>query len=374
MSYTVDLCAGFDKVGEATAFTFDGVLRLLATGQWRLTAPLEGLECPDVGAVDSIIVYDESANIRYAGLVRKVAGIDGGVVRSIATTGTTLQFTGVDIYGLLAQRVAYPTPSTEAPWANAHDVRTGVGSTCAAGYITANLGSGALTNRQIPGVTVVDPTVGTTSTWAGRLQPLDQLVGRICREAGILCIADMTGPGAFRFLFRAANDHSNRLVFNDQGDLEALSRLVTPAAASYIIAAGQGELTARSFATADASDTGLDRVELVYENTNITTAAGLLSAANWQLIANGEDVSVDGQVAPGAAQRIRFGDDYELGDWLGVEVDSVRYAAQVEAVTFTLTAQRETVRPVLGRASTNEALELIRSISGIESRLNNQIR
>lgn len=372
MSYSVDLCAGFDKIGEATAFEFDGVLRLLQVGEWRLSASLAGLECEDVGSVDSVIVYDDS-DIQFAGVVRRVGSVDGGVTRSITSSGTSLEFRGVDVYGILAQRRVYPTPSTEPPWADAHDIRSGVGSSVAAGFIAANLGSTALASRQLPSVAVVDPSTGSSSTWAGRLQPLDELVGRICRESGIVCVATMTAPGEFRFLFRSPNDFSSKIIFTDQGDLEQLSRLVSPAAASHVIAAGQGQLTGRSFALASTGETGLERVELVYENTNITATDGLESAADYQLVLNGDAVSVDGQVAAGAAQTIRLGHDYELGDWIGVEVDSVRYSAQVEAVTFALSASSQVVRPVLGRASTNEALNLIRSVTGIESRLDNQI-
>jgi hypothetical protein len=184
----------------------------------------------------------------------------------------------------------------------------------------------------------------------------------------------MTAPGAYRFIFQSANDLSASIVFTDQGDLKELSRLVSPATASHVVAAGQGELAARSFATADSGVTGLDRVEVIYENTNITTVGGLTLAASTELILQGEDVSVDGLVATDAAQRVRYLDDYDLGDYLGVEVDSVRYVSQVEAVSISLSAEREVIRPVLGRASTNDALRLIRQVSGIESRFDNQIR
>lgn len=375
MTYSVDLCHGFVKVGEATAFELSAVIRLLAVGEWQLSAPLVGLECADVGAVDSIIVYDDSfvPRIMFAGIVRRVGGVDGGVTRVVAAEGTSLEFRGVDIFGLLGTRQVWPTPTTGPPWAAAHDVRTGQGSTVAAGYITANIGSGAIAARQIAGVTTVDPGVGNSSTWSGRLQPLDQMVGRVCRESGIVCVATMTSPGVYQFLFKSAADLSDQILFTDQGDLEQLSRLVTPATASYIVAAGQGELTARSFATADAGLTGINRVEAVYENTNITTGAGLATAANTELLLQGEDVSVDGLVAVNAAQRVRYLDDYQLGDWLGVEVDSVRYASQVEAVTISLTAERELIRPVLGRAATNEALSLIKQVGGLTTRFDSQI-
>lgn len=375
MTYTVDLCDGFTKIGEAAAFELSAIVRLLQVGEWQLSAPLAGLDIDDVGAVDSIIIYDDSsiARIVFAGLVRRVGGVDGGITRQITPEGTFIEFRGVDIYGLLATRQVWPSPTTEPAWPAAYDTRTGVGSTCAAGYITDNLGTGALASRQIPGVTVIDPGVGNSSTWTGRLQPLNEFVGRICRESGIVCLATMTAPGAYRFLFRTPRDLSASLLFTDQGDLEELSRLVTPATASYVVAAGQGELAARMFRTADNAASGLNRVEVIFENTNIVTAASLELAAATELLLQGEDVSVDGTIAVGATQRIRYLDDYDLGDWLGVEVDSIRYRSQVEGVTISLSAQRELVRPVLGRASTNEALNVIRHVSNLESRLDNQI-
>lgn len=375
-TYTVDLCHGFTKVGEASVFELAAIVRLLAVGEWQLTAPLVGLEVADVGAVDSIIVYDNTtvpARIMFAGIVRKGGGVDGGVARQITADGTTIEFHGVDIYGLLSTRQVWPSPATNPPWASAYDTRTGPGSTCAAGYITANLGSGAIAARQIAGVTVVDPGVGATGTWTGRLQPLDEFVGRICRESGVICVATLTAPGAYRFVFRTARDLSTALIFTDQGDLEELSRLVTPATATYVLGAGQGDLTARMFEAADTGDTGLNRVEVVYENTNIVLNASLQRAAQTELLLQGEDVSVDGVLAADATQRIRYLDDYDLGDWLGVEVDSVRYASQVEGVSINLSAQRELVRPVLGRAGTNAALKIIRSVSDLESRFDSQI-
>lgn len=373
--YSLDLCTGFRKVGEGEAYRFDAVVRHLAKGQWKLTAPLSGVSCPDVDAVDSVIVWDqtEPARIVFAGIVRRVPGVDGARVRVLTESDDSIEWTGVDLYGVLAQRQVWPTPSTGAPWADAFDERTGVGSTVAAEYIAANIGSTAILGRRVPNLVIVDAEAGSSSTWSGRMQPLDEFVGRICRESGIGCTASMPSIGVIQYTLRALQDHSASLVISDQGDLESLSRLVTPAEATHVIGAGQGELSARAFATASTGATGLERVEQVYENTNISTADGLLTATNTELALGAADVSVDGAVAESAAQQIRYLDDYHLGDWLGVEVDGVRYTSQVEAVTFTLSPEREVVRPVLGRSSTNRLSAVLRDVAGISSRLDRQI-
>jgi spermidine/putrescine transport system substrate-binding protein len=46
-------------------------------------------------------------------------------------------------------------------------------STVAAGFIEANVGAAALTDRQSAGVSVFDAQVGFSGTWSGLLQPLD---------------------------------------------------------------------------------------------------------------------------------------------------------------------------------------------------------
>jgi hypothetical protein len=373
--YSVDLCTGFVKVGEAEAFLFNAVVRFLATGEWQLTAPLSGVSCPDVDAVDSIIIWDETPTPRivFAGIVRRVGGVEGARTRTITANDDSIEWVGVDLYGILAQRHAWPTPSTVVPWADAYDVRTGVGSTVAKEFIEANAGIAAHPHRLIPNLLVSDAGVGTSSTWSGRLQPLDQFVGRICREAGIGCSVTMPTIGTILFTLRALQDRSASLVLSDQGDLESLSRLVIPASATHVLGAGQGELAARTFVAAFTPATGLERVETVYENTNISVYEGLVTATETELALAGGDVSVDGAITDSAAQKIRYLDDYELGDWLGVEVDGVRYRSQVEAVTFTLSPERDSVRPVLGRAATNSLLSLVRDVAGISSRLDRQI-
>lgn len=371
--YSLDLCTGFRKVGEGEAYQFDAVVRHLAKGQWKLTAPLSGVSCPDVDAVDSVIVWDqtEPARIVFAGIVRRVPGVDGARVRVLTESDDSIEWTGVDLYGVLAQRQVWPT--TQWPFDQDYDVRSGVGSTVAAEYIAANMGSTAHVDRRVPNLTIVDASVGSSSTWSGRFQPLDEFVGRICRESGIGCTASMPSIGVIQYTLRALLDRSASLVISDQGDLESLSRLVTPAEATHVIGAGQGELSARAFATASTGATGLERVEQVYENTNISTPEGLVTATNTELALAAADVSVDGAIAESAAQQIRYLDDYHLGDWLGVEVDGVRYSSQVEAVTFTLSPEREVVRPVLGRSSTNRLSAVLRDVAGISSRLDRQI-
>jgi len=205
------------------------------------------------------------------------------------------------------------------------------------------------------------------------MQPLGQMVGTVCRESGVVVRSSINAANQITYQMTTPTDRSASVLLTDQGDLKALSQLVTPSNGTHVIAAGQGELTARAFAVADSGAIGLDRVEDIYESTNIATASGLISAAESQLDQRATDISVDGEVADDAAQRVRYLDTYDLGDWLGVEIDGVRYSSQVETVRFQLGSMSQSVVPVLGRTSVNRALQLRRAVSSINSQLSRSI-
>lgn len=375
-TYRVDLCAQFSKLAELEAGEFSGRVRNLAAGDWRATTPLSALGDVVPDDVDSVMVFDEStqpARIVFAGIVLRPDGSNSSVTREVTPAGTVVTWQGIDIWGLLGCRLVWPVPSTLPPWASGYDSRTGVASTVAAGLIADHIGSTALSSRSIAGLTVVDPAIGVSGTWSFRLLPLSEAVAQVCREAGIGCIASMSASGVIEFTLRSFNDVSARHVFSDQGDLEQLTRLVVPASATWVLAAGSGELAARLFETADAGATGLSRVESLYDVSNVPASPALSRAAVAELDYRSDDVVVDGQLADGAAQRLVWHDDYEVGDWLGVEVDSVRYRAQVDQVDVSITPARTRVRPLLGRAAAGPVQALVRDVSGLAARFERNI-
>jgi hypothetical protein len=373
MNYQLDLCTDFVKVGEAEAYQFDAIVRNLAVGEWVLSAPAEGLIAPDLNAVDSVLVYNEAGRIVFAGLVRPYDGNEGGTLRTVDAESSTIEFSGIDLWGLLAMRRVWPDPTGSPPWSVSHDVRTGVASTVAAEFIDANMGSTAIADRAIAGLEIVDPAAGLTSSWSGRLQPLSEMVANICRDAGLTCRAEMRTPGVIRFIIGSPYDQSDRYLFTDQGDLEGVARLMTPAQATYVLGAGQGELTARAFAVASGGQSGLDRVEVVYENTNITVTGELEAAVARELSLATAEASVEAVLSPSAAQSIDYLDDYNLGDHLGVEIEGVRYAPQVEAVRFSFSPDRQLITPLLGRTSADPLKRLLSRVASLQSQFDTQI-
>jgi hypothetical protein len=372
--YTIDLCRNWARIAEAPAAVFDGVIHNLALGEWRLSGAVDAVtvEAPyKITDVDTIRVVRD-ADIVYAGWVAPVTSGVGGLTINADAKGDTFTLTGSDAWSVLASRVAYPTPTTGPPWADGWDIRTGLASTVAAGYITANTGGGTTVDRRIPGLTVVDAGVGLTGSWSGRLQPLDQLVARVCREGGITCRMAVNYSGAITATLRTPNDRRTSIVVSDQGDLIKIEQVRSPASSTFVIAGGQGELTARTFATAGTA-TGTARREVFSDQSSLSTLTEVQQSANTAFATAAATLTVRADITDATAAGLRFMVDYDIGDTIAVELADVRYPAVIESVTVHVSPDRSVIRPVLGAAAPDLVTGLLRDVANLASRFDTNI-
>lgn len=376
-SYRLDVCNNFVRVGVCDVFTFAGVERRNQTGEWEATIPVGGIEFEadaTIADVDSIIVWDISttvATIVAAGLIVPTGSVTTGIITSVGASGTRWTLSGVDLFGVLGTRVAYPTPTSGPPWVDGYDERTDVASTVAAGYINDNMGSSALADRVIPDLTVVDSGVGDSITWTARLQPVSTLVTQICNAAEIVCRARMAVPGVIEYVLTTGADRTAGTVISDHDLTGGITVTEATARATHVIAGGSGETTSRLFSTADTGATGLDRLESFYDVANLTSASAVDLAAQGSLAEQSAETAVDFETLLPRVWRYRT--DFDIGDTITVEVDAVRYTCLVDAVAFTITAQKSSVRPLLGRTTNNEAAQIMRELWGTTARFNTTI-
>lgn len=372
--YGIDLCRNWSRIAEAPAAVFDGVIRNLALGEWRLTGAVAALTFEGaytLADVDTIRIVRD-ADIVYAGYVAPVASGVGGL--NIVATGDGARFTltGADAWSVLASRVAYPTPTTGPPWAASWDIRTGVASTAAAGYITANTGGGTTADRQIPGLTVIDAGVGLSGSWSARLQPLDQLVARVCRDGHITCRLAVGFDGAVTATLRSPNDRSATVVISDQGGLTKIEHIDVPPSSTFVIAGGQGNLTARTFATAGTA-TGAARREVFSDQSSLSTLTEVQQSADTALATAAATLTVRAEITDSAAAGLRYLDTYDIGDTIAIEIADVRYPVVIESVTVHVSTERSVIRPVLGDATPDLVTGLIRDVASLASRFDTQI-
>lgn len=372
--YTIDLCHDWVRIGEAPAAVFDAVTRNLALGEWRLVGAVAALDfqtghtLTDVNTIR--IVRDK--DIVYSGYVASVASGTGGLHLVETADGQQFTLTGGDAWSVLNSRICYPTPATPPPWADSHDVRTGLASTAAAGYITANTGGATFAERQIPGLTVIDELAGSTGSWSARLQPLDQQVARVCRDGGITCRFVVDYAGAITATLRNPANRAGSIVISDQGDLTNIQHIVVPATATYVVSGGQGNLTARTFATAGTA-TGTARRERFDDESALSTATEVAQSATTKLAQGAATLTVRCELTDFAASKLRWLLDYDIGDTIAVEIDDVRYPVPIESVTFHIGPDRAVIRPVLGDAAPDLVTGLIRDVASLQNRFETTI-
>lgn len=372
--YTIDLCQGWRRIGEAPAAIFDGVIRDLTMGEWKLTGSVNALAFAaghDLADVDTIRVVAGS-DIVLSGYVAPVATGVGGLELDYGQAGQQFTLTGPDAWSVLASRDCWPTPSTGQPWADSHDLRSGLASTVAAGYILANAGSAALPDRVVPGLNVIDEEVGFDGEWSARLQPLDQQVARVCRDGGITCRLDVDFDGELTATLCNPNDRRNTVVFSDQGDLSHIQIVRTPATSTFVVAGGQGNLTARTFATSGMA-TGAARREVFSDQSSLATETEVQQAATTALLGAGAMMTVRAEITDAATFGRRYRLDYNIGDTIAIEIGDVRYPAVVESVTVHVSPDRQVIRPVLGAATPNLVTGLLKDVAGLANRLDSQI-
>lgn len=372
--YSIDLCVGWVRVAECVDGVFDGVIRNLAAGEWRLTGATDALAFGggyELADIDTIRVV-KGAAIVFAGYVTPVTSGVGGLEVVKDASGDKFTLTGSDGWTVLASRLAYPSPFTDPPWANPWDVRTGIASSVAASYVLVNAGNAATASRQIPGLVVINGSTGLSGSWSARLQPLDQLVARICREGGITCRLVTSYTGALTVTLTSAADRRATVVLSDQGDLLRIQIVTVPESTTYVVAGGQGLLTSRTFATAGAT-TGVARREVFSNQSSLSTVAELQQSANATLASAAATITVRAEATDDAAARFQYLSDYDIGDTIAAEIEDVRYPAVVESVTVHIDPSRAVIRPVLGDASPDLVTGLIRDVAGLQSRFDTQI-
>ena len=371
--WTVDLCDdNFGRLHEVSAGSFSGVSRLNAAGQWRVDMLLDEIRFEVIPDVSTVLVRDETS-IKFAGVVSRLSDSSGGAVRTVSASERRLVFEGADLWGLLASRVVFPDPSTFDMSSEAFDVQSGVASTVAAHFISQNAGSGALVERRFPGLSVSDPMVGVSATWAGRLQPLDVFVGQICDQGDISCEADLDFQLDPRFTLREPVDRSNSIVFSDEGDLADFSQSWVPAGASWVLAAGQGEGAARDFESA-GTPVGRARVERVTEQSNATTSAQLSAIAEAVRRDEGAVTTIQGAISEQVARQFPANDAYRLGDLVGFNIGDVRIPVKVTSITTEVSASRSVQLPVFGVWTPDRLQGLRRDVLGLADRFNTQVK
>lgn len=287
-----------------------------AVGRWSLVAPLSTV---DLGMLDGgwRIAWDGGPANGFGGYIDRA---ELSVDRDKGLPLVTLS--GPDDMTILTERIVYPNPATNAAAQGtpAYDIRTGVASTVILQYIQYNAGHLALTPRRAPSFTtaITDPAIGGTVSGRARFDPLLDIVAPLAEQAGLAVTIPSTTAGVRTLGIAAVRDLTAKARFSIAlRNLQSIRYELRAPAATFVVAGGAGEDTARMFRTANnATEASTWRwCETFHDARSASSTDGgteLAAAAAKRLGETGAVELVD--LVPLDTARLTYGVDYRLGD------------------------------------------------------------
>jgi hypothetical protein len=278
--------------------------RFNAVSSWELVLPSEGKAAQAFLSADRprLLVRHGDEVFRSGPVIR--------AERQAELDGDFLTLTGADDLVWLQRRLAHPTPALAAPPYNtqAYDAQTGAASSVIAGYVDRNAGPGAVTARQVPGLTVPPPAAfGPVVSVQARYDNLLDFVAGIANAAGL-------GIEVHDLAFQVFQPSGAAVFSVELGTLAGWTSTREAPSANYVYAAGQGEGQARTIREYQDGQSFLDwgRFETFLDRRD-TNDPAQLDQAGAEALADGVRVdTVDMEALDTPAQE--FLTDWTLGD------------------------------------------------------------
>ena len=337
------------------------IMTLNDPGSWNMTS-VSRAECP-FHPGDGIIV------------ARNGAFLYGGVLTELqdqfdATTGLhSWQAIGKGDLEYLNRRICYVDPSSSSPTAAAHYTDSGYLSAVIRNLIYKNLGPGALTARQEPVVedyqqSSAGPSVSVSLRFQNLLNAVTAFVSG--NDWNIRANWDDAAHKIYFDIYQG-RDLTGNIVFTEQlSNITAAEHLANVPDGNYILAGGTGELTSRSFQTAqDYTSIGeWGRIEYFQDARNQSNLTGY---ADEVLADKTADTLGYGCVASTADLTPQFGTDYTLGDLVAMKVFGQYVTAEVQQVEITVEEGIETVEPRFGTVAIGKLKSIFRELSNLRA-------
>ncbi len=272
-------------------------------GSWQMVLPLVSANAARV--LDSDVI---SFRQFQAGLITKIT-------RSVSSDKETLTIQGLELKGLLKNRITVPPAGQTHVYYRAYPHRI-------LHSLLISQFTEAAAERKIPGTagytSSLDQTDTTTLTYQGRYSSLEEDVRTLCEEYGLGLNAYLDYEnrifwdiyeGVDRTKDQSANPRLILSYDNDtlySSDLE--NKLMTT---NYLVVAGQGEGVDRAIATIGTA-TGFRRVEGFVDARDVEDASLLPARGAAKLAEYGDSVLFSARAS--VYLRDRYQTDFDLGD------------------------------------------------------------
>lgn len=337
---------------------FTAVLRKNNVGNWSIPLP--------AGHVMADALRSPGAGIIVTG--------PSGVILSGPTTSAKLsqtqedpkgtwEITGVDDSIILAERLAYPTPTVSdvAAQTKEYDARTGVASTVMHAYVSANIGATATVARKIANLTAAaDPGLGSSVSASARFDQLGELLAGIAAIDGLVFDVRQSGTN-LEFLVFAPTDRSATVRMDiDNNRLTQASYVYRAPVMTRSIVGGQGEGTQRIFQEVTNTDSLAAetswgrRIEVFKDQRNAVQDAELTQAGLEELVVKGR--TIEGvSVSPTDDLTMAYGTDWGLGDKVSIVVGSTTVTRTVTEVGLLISEDGVRIGATVGEPAAEES-------------------
>ena len=330
------------------------ILRFNNVGAWQMTLP-SGNRLGEL--------------LRQPGYGILVTGPDDSVIFSGPTLSAKLEQTSENIQGdwlisgasdaiLLAERLAYPNPSTDdvADQGQAYDARLGAAETVLKDYVSANIGPDAPVSRQVDGLTIdTDQFRGEIVQGNARFDRLQELLYGLAQTGGLGYDIQQVDDS---LLFTVYEPQDKTAIIRMDLFNQKLSRAEYAYATAKVtraIVGGQGEAEWRRFVEVTTTDSLAAetewgrRIEVFKDGRNSRITSQLTQDGLEMLVDEGKTIT-ELSVTPSDDINMRFGQDWYLGDKVTVVIDELEAQAVVTEVGLSIDADGVRIAATVGTA------------------------
>lgn len=328
-------------------------------GTWTIKLPVDHPMVPELKTPGSGIIVTGPGWVSSG----PTDGLDQ--VASVDDPEGTITFKGVTDDHILADRLAYPDPTTDDVTDQDETPVAAKPASLMAYYVMANAGEDAVASRKIDGLVLPSSypaasiwSLGTTRTKVARFQRLGSLLTEI---------ADRAKNVGFRIVQRGSELHFECYqVANRTGDIrldvwnQTLSShrtVIAPPTVTRAIVAGNNEDGIRTLkeVSTDDSEDGEDLWGRRIERLIDARSTSRTSDIDEDLESSGEEaLAVDGvptvsvQAIPTAESSMQFGVDFNVGDKVTVVVDGVELSETVSGMIVRSNPREFSVGALIG--------------------------
>ncbi len=312
-------------------------------GSWSVKSTTAGT-CP-FRAGDGIVIYRNGAYY-YSGVLTEVKETYDGYTGLYTWTAS-----GQNELVYLARRIVYPNPASLNPNAGTYYTDSGTLGAVVKNLIDKNIGPDAVTERQLAFLDEVEiQDAGASVSVSLRFQTLLEAVRKLLTEQNFTLRAVWDADTKkLHYIVHDTADLSSLTVFSSALNQITETEYSLSAPQNFILSGGQGELSARAFASAQDDDSIAEWGRIEYFHDMRADSASEIQAdadaylrqaaeenVGWAAEVNADDINA------------RYKRDWNIGDIVGVAMQDRTIIQRVLQVETSVSYDSETVKPTIG--------------------------